>query len=59
MVISLLVEQISTFMGDCDSGSGPGSGFIGNEFGFAEEGDLPIAAGGHCSTIQFSPHMPE
>lgn len=47
-----LKEQISTFLGDCDAG------FIGNQFGFAEEGDLPIPAGGFCSTIQFSPHLP-
>lgn len=48
----VLKEQISTFLGDCDAG------FIGNQFGFAEEGDLPIPAGGFCSTIQFSPHLP-
>lgn len=50
-----LVEQISTFLGDCDAG------FIGDpNTGFATgPGDLPIPEGGYCSTIQFSAHPPD
>jgi len=49
----VLKEQISSFLGGCD---GP---FNGNEFGFATGlEDIPDAEG-ECSTIQFSPHMPD
>lgn len=49
-----LVEQISTFLGDCQSGD------IGDPDGFATgPDDLPIPAGGYCSTIIRSPHMPQ
>jgi hypothetical protein len=48
-----LVDQISTFLGDCDTGD------IGNAGGFATgPWDLPIPVGGYCSTIIRSPHMP-
>jgi hypothetical protein len=49
-----LVEQISTFLGDCQTGD------IGDPDGFATgPDDLPIPAGGYCSTIIRSPHMPQ
>ena len=49
-----LVAQISSFLGDCQAGD------IGNENGFATgPDDLPIPAGGYCSTIIRSPHMPQ
>lgn len=49
-----LKEQISTFLGDCQTGD------IGNAEGFATgPDDLPIPAGGYCSTIIRSPHMPQ
>ncbi len=48
-----LKAQISSFLGGCE---GP---FNGNEFGFATgPHDIPDAAG-ECSTIQFSPHVPQ
>lgn len=48
----VLKEQISSFLGGCE---GP---FNGNEFGFATGfGDIPDEKG-ECSTMQFSPHMP-
>ena len=48
-----LKGQISTFLGDCHTGD------IGNAEGFATgPWDLPIPAGGYCSTIIRSPHMP-
>ena len=49
-----LKAQISTFLGDCHTGD------IGNAEGFATgPWDLPIPAGGYCSTIIRSPHMPQ
>ena len=49
-----LKEQISTFLGDCHAGDS------GDPDGFATgPDDLPIPAGGYCSTIIRSPHMPQ